>query len=202
MLLRSTGLSRLILSVCMLVVCSLTSFYEANALTREQIKTNVEKYGVVKAQTVFNLNEILLYNDTKQRNEDFSLYLEDQQMTLLYLWRNSCEDCIGKVKYIDALKGFQKTSNQEKLNVLTIANFYDNQRSLRRKFVKQDIEYTDLLFIKNIEVFKQLIGDGEQAYFLIDQDGNLFARLDKANIRDGNFLWFLRALQKRMSGGR
>ncbi|MCH2037690.1 MAG: hypothetical protein MK137_03765, partial [Rickettsiales bacterium] len=165
MLLRSTGLSRLILSVCMLVVCSLTSFYEANALTREQIKTNVEKYGVVKAQTVFNLNEILLYNDTKQRNEDFSLYLEDQQMTLLYLWRNSCEDCIGKVKYIDALKGFQKTSNQEKLNVLPIANFYDNQRSLRRKFVKQDIEYTDLLFIKNIEVFKQLIGDGEQAYF-------------------------------------
>lgn len=202
MLLRSIGLSRIIVSVCMLVVCSLAGSLEANAISREKIKQNVEKYGVVKAKTIFNLNEILLFNDTKQRNEDFSLYLKDQQMTLLFLWRNSCEDCIGKVKYIDALKGFQSNRNQVKLNVLPIANFYDDQRSIRRKFLKYDIEDTDLLFIKNMEVFKQLIGDKKQAYFLIDQDGNLFARLDKANIRDGGFLWFLRELQKRMSGER
>lgn len=169
------------------------------ALDQEEIKKRVAQYGITQVTGGVSTKDILLFNDTKQRNEDFENYLKDQKLSILYLWTEACIQCLNTVKYIDVLKSHQEMRGITPLNIIVVANLYDNQRNIRRKTNRQDLKKLDLLFIKNRDIFTSLIGDQESVVYIIDQDGNIFARIDKANFRDGSFTQFLRSLQEHVS---
>ena len=177
-------------AISLSMVILLTPYY-ALAVKRENIRENAKYYGVAKVSEGKNINNKLVYNFSKNKTENLENYKD--KMIFAMFWESGCKECPNKFKKLDfENRKLLSSSDFSPIQIVAIANYYDNRDTVRKIYWDKNINHLDLLYLKGRGKFEEITDGKKEAYYLIDKKGSIFAEVTKPKIGSGRFMSFLK----------